>query len=308
MYTKRVENTWPGERQRHVVPAGAGGERLDRYAAAVLARLPSTAAARKAARRGEIWLNGAPAESSRFVRSGDVIEHRPGPSHPPPPVAMDLACPWCDDRLLVVVKPPGIHVSGARARTLEGALAARFGPSGAHDALPWPRPVHRLDRRTGGLVVAARSAAAASSLGRQFEAHRVHKRYRALLVGALDGEGEVDAPVEGRWARTRWRAVARTRALRGGWVTTVDVWPLTGRTHQIRRHMAALGHPVLGDDLYGLPGLVLRRKGLFLWALEIGIDHPRDGRRLRVTIDEPARFGAFRRREERRWSRWRGEG
>lgn len=292
----------------HVVPDEVGRLRLDRYAQGALRALATVKQAHKAARRGELLLNGEPCEPSRYVRPGDRLELLRIGRPPPRPFEQRLEVAHEDGAMAVVVKPPGLLVSGNHRRTVENALPFNLGPSSAPDALQWPRPVHRLDRRTGGLLVVARSAAARAELGRMFAERLVTKRYRALAVGRLEGEGTVDEPVEGRAAVTRYRAVEHTRCLRSDWLTTVDLHPTTGRTHQLRRHLAHLGCPVLGDDLYGIEGKVLRRAGLFLWALGLRLSHPLTGETLDLSIPEPDKFGSHRRREQRRWERWAGGG
>lgn len=292
----------PG-RDTHTVPEGAPSLRLDHYAARVLERLISPSQAYKALKSGELLLNGQRCEPSRRVRPGDQIELWGGGRRPPPVWERSLEIVFQDDDLAVVHKPAGPWVNGNRHHTVENALPFNLSPSTAPDALAIPRPVHRLDARTGGLLLVARSATAAVELGRQFEEREVHKRYRALLIGRLEGEGVIDQDIEGRPSQTRYRAIEHTRSLKPGWVTTLDAWPLTGRTHQIRRHMASLGHPVLGDEEYGIEGLVLFGQGLFLWAVEIRFRHPRSGLELNFEVPEPAKFLSHRLREDRRWRR-----
>lgn len=290
---------------QEVVVSEEAGHRFDRFVWEAFETVPTRAAARKAIRRGEFTLDGERVESGRFVRSGQRVQ-RHEPESPWTPLEVDLACAFEDDCLAVVVKPPGFWTNGARARTVERALPFNLRPSDRVDALRRPRPVHRLDAPTGGLLLCAKTSRAMVELGRAFQARVVRKRYRALVVGRMDGEGVVDTPIEGRVARTRWNTVAVTRALHGEWISTVDLWPTTGRTHQLRRHMAGLGHPILGDVIYGIDGLILRGKGLFLWSLEVGFPHPEEGRPVTVAIEEPAKFQGMRAREERRWTKWRG--
>jgi 23S rRNA-/tRNA-specific pseudouridylate synthase len=132
----------------------------------------------------------------------------------------------------------------------------------------------------------------------------VVKEYVALVVGRLDGEGEVTAPIDGRAARTAWVALAQTPALRSGWITTVALRPHTGRTHQLRRHLAGLGHPVLGDRVYGAEGTTLLGKGLFLAAVALTLPHPDTAAQVTARMPVPAKFQSFRAREARRWRRW----
>lgn len=277
--------------------------RLDRHAADRFDVIPSRKQARKLCKRGAILVNGAPAESSRLVGPDDVVELLESALPVPKTYERELDVVYEDDAHAVIVKPPGLAVSGNAHRTVEHALAHNLRPAGAADALAWPRPVHRLDVRTGGLLLVGKTGAAMASLGRQFERREVHKRYRALAVGRLEGEGVVEVEVGGREARTRYRAVDHHRSLHSRWLTTVELWPATGRQHQLRQHLAHLGCPVLGDDLYGIEGTILRGAGLFLWALALRWWDPVSGAPRRAEIDEPRKFETTRVREQRRWER-----
>jgi len=286
------------------VADGDPDDRIDRYAADRFG-LPSKAKAKKLLSKGLIRLNGEAVETSRRVRPGDTLTLTMKPSKPPPVFPMTLAIAWSDEHLAVVVKPPGYPVSGNKHRTVEHALPHNIAPSPHPDALALPRPVHRLDVRTGGLLVVARTNAGQVGMGRLFERREVHKRYRAVLVGRLEGEGEVRSPIEGRSAHSRYRAMEHTPSVRGGWLTTADLWPITGRTHQLRIHAAELGCPVLGDDLHGGEH-VLRGKGLYLRSVAVSFAHPVTGELVAVEVDEAPKYAALRRRERARWERLRG--
>lgn len=293
----------------HVVPDDVGHAHLDKYLAARCPLFPSKAGAHKAVRRGEVHIDGATTDPGALVRPGMRIDVVPPTRPAPPALALTIPVVWEDDAVAVVDKPPGLVVMGARARTLERALRGNLTPSSAADALPWPRPVHRLDGATGGLVVCAKTRRAQVALGHQFEDREVGKRYRAVVLGRLDGEGVVDTPLGGRDARTRWAAARHARCLRTEWLTLVDLWPETGRTHQLRRHLHGLGHPILGDALYTAgESLVLRRRGLFLWAVEVTFAHPDTGVATPVSIGTPPKFDTTLAREERRWRRHHGDG
>lgn len=282
--------------------------RLDVVTMTLFDAFPTRSSARKACRRGEIRVDGEPREGAWWVEPGQLVERLEPEVHRHRVFPLPLEVLVDDPYLAVVVKPPGFRVNGNRHRTIEHALPANLLRSDQPDALAAPRPVHRLDAPTGGLLVCAKTATALAELGRAFQERRVHKRYRAICIGRLEGEGRVEVPVEGRAAASRYVPVLHHHALRTTWLTTVDLFPETGRTHQLRRHLASLGHPILGDTEYGLPGKTLRGKGLFLWAVELGLDHPITGERLQVETPEPAKFQSLRAREERRWQRWHGSG
>jgi len=284
----------------HTVPDDPPRLRLDRYALRAFPVLPSRKQARKALKANELRLNGEPVESSRFVQPGDTLTLEISDTPRLPVLQLALDVPYVDPWLAVVRKPPGIHVRGNHAKTLQRALRANLPASMALDALPDPSPVHRLDFRTSGLVMVARTAAARAALGGLFERREIDKRYQAIVIGRLEGTGRVDSPVEGREASSRYAARAHVRSLHCDWLTVVDLFPETGRTHQLRRHVTALGHPILGDDLYH-NGKIYRGNGLFLCATEQRFIHPFTKEPITVSIAPPPKFEAHCRRETRRW-------
>ncbi len=285
---------------RYVVPEGAAPMRLDQLASSVFEGFPTRGSARKAAKRGELAVDGVPAEPARFVRPGaEVTWLEPEVDHVP---VMRLAVPvvFEDPHLAVLLKPGGLPTSGPLPRTLERALPHNLQPTGEPDALRRPRPVHRLDAPTSGLVVVAKTRTAHARLGWAFQERRVQKRYGAVVSGRLEGEGTFDAPLDERPAVTRYRALAHGHSLHVEWLTRLDLWPETGRTHQLRRHLSAAGHLILGDVAYGC---TLRSKGLFLFAAALALEHPVTGEPLTFEATEPRKFRTLWAREQRRWER-----
>ncbi|HET9061590.1 MAG TPA: RluA family pseudouridine synthase [Acidimicrobiales bacterium] len=219
---------------------------------------------------------------------------------------------YVDDQVVVVDKPAGLVVhpgAGNRSGTLVDQLVAEF--PDMQEAGPGPdRPgiVHRLDKGTSGLLVVARTAAARENLVEQMAARTAKRRYLAVVHGELAAhEGVIEAPVgrspnfrtkmavvqDGRFARTRYRALRRTAS--PALLSLVECRLDTGRTHQVRVHMAAIGHPVLGDDRYSPPTLLKEGRrvapGLhrpFLHAAELGFRHPLSGEDLSFRSELPA--------------------
>ena len=200
---------------------------------------------------------------------------------------------YSDDALIVIDKAAGLLSVPGRGEHLQDCAATRVQASFA-DA----RVVHRLDQATSGLMLFARGAAVQRSLSQAFEARRVGKRYTAVVAGLVaDNEGSIDLPlacdwpnrprqqvdrVNGKSSTTRWRVVSRDTA-QG--TTRVELEPLTGRSHQLRVHLLAIGHPIVGDALYAPPELQAAR--LMLHASALTIAHPRDARPMNFVSPAP---------------------
>ena len=292
------------------VPRALEGMRVDRAVSVLTGIARSEAADLVAA--GRVRVDGRPLlQRSAQLRTGsELVVELPSAR---PLLEPDASVPFevvHEDRDLVVVdKPAGVVVhpgAGSPRPTLVAGLLARFPDIADLAALSDPsRPgvVHRLDKGTSGLLVVARSEAAYRSLVAQMGARTVGRRYLALVDGAVpDDRGIVDAPVgrstrtptkmavtpSGRPARTRYAVVRRVERLYvdGAWTarpaSLLSCALETGRTHQIRVHLAAIGYPVHGDDRYGPPRAPsgLARGRLFLHAAELAIDHPATGARV----------------------------
>ena len=206
-----------------------------------------------------------------------------------------------DAYVLVADKPAGLLCVPGRGADKADCLAARV-------AAQWPDAlvVHRLDMATSGLMLMARGIAMQRVLAKSFEDRQVHKRYVAVVAGCLlraesaDGWGLIDLPITVDWPRrplriidaargkpsqTRWRVVAFDEA---GSSTRVALEPLTGRSHQLRVHLQALGHPILGDALYAPEAVQARADRLLLHACTLGLAHPLSGQLMR--FESPAPF------------------
>ena len=273
----------------HVVTSDEAGMPLRDCAAAVFRHLPKKGV-RKRIRAGTIRLNGQVVPSNATVQCADEISlwQRVDNS---PPFDYPLSILYEDTALAVINKPAGLLVSGNAHRTVQRALRSAITPPSVNDALQVARPVHRLDKETSGVLVVARTVGALRSLSQQFADRRVVKTYVAVVAGELTGKGNLDASLDGKIATTDYQVLDSSPGPSGAPATRVLVRPHTGRTHQIRRHLAGLGHPIIGDPLYG-PATAGKER-LLLHAWKIRMEHPLDGSGLQVEAPLPEGFGRY---------------
>ena len=289
------------------VPVDCAGMRLD----AALARMfPEHSRSRLQAwlKQGLIRLDGAAGDAKRKVLGGERIDFRAVPPAPTFAAAEDIALSvvFEDDDLIVIDKPAGLVVhpgNGNESGTLMNALL-HHAPQLA--AVPRAGIVHRLDKETSGLLVVAKTQPAQTDLVRQLQARTVNRHYLALALGRVERDGSVDAPIGrhpvqrvkmavvrgGKDARTHYHVVERFER-----ATLLECRLETGRTHQIRVHLASIGHPLAGDPVYGKtrsgdPRLdAFRRQALHAWRL--ALRHPRRGEEQAWESPLPADFAAL---------------
>ena len=301
-----------GETRLTVEDAGAG-QRLDRYLAA-----RNTWGSRSQVQRlitaGQVHVAGQLAKPGTVLRRGQEVVVGTGTPPPPPntvePEPIPLTVLYEDEWLLVIDKPAGLVVHPAPGHwqgTLVNALLHHW--RGTRPGLDPNRPgiVHRLDKDTSGVLVVAKDADTLAALAAQFRRREVHKEYVAAVWGHMPRRsGTIDAPIgrnpvhrqrmavrpSGRVAQTRFEVIERFAH-----VTFVRLFPTTGRTHQLRVHLAAIGHPILGDTVYGRgrareAGVYIARQALH--AARLTLRHPRRGVELTCNAPLPADMLALR--------------
>jgi 23S rRNA pseudouridine1911/1915/1917 synthase len=245
-----------------------GGKRLDHL---LHQRLPEYSRSRIQdwIKAGRVLVDGKPARASHTVRAGEAIDVEPAEPAPLHATAEEipLRVLYEDDDLVAIDKPAGMVVhagAGVSSGTLVNALLHRFEALSGVGGAMRPGIVHRLDRYTSGVLLVAKNDAAHQALAAQFAGRQVEKTYIALVHGAVKQEtGRIDRPIARDPVR-RIRMTARLDEGRAAWseykllrrwekLTLLEVRIGTGRTHQIRVHLASIGHPVVGDTLYGAP-------------------------------------------------------
>ncbi len=305
----------PAQRHTYIVETGEQGQRLDVFLAR---RDPSLSRSRvqRLIQQDAVRAGGRPVRSSHKVREGETIdcEIAPADEYDVVPEDIPLSVIYEDSSLLVVDKPAGMVVhpaAGHRQGTLVNAILFHCRDLSGIGGLLRPGIVHRLDKDTSGLLMVAKSDRAHQALAQQFKLRQVTKTYLALAYGDVkEDQGLIDLPVgrhpqdrkkmstrssRGREAATRWQVQERYGA-----ATLLEVDIETGRTHQIRVHLHAIGHPVVGDSVYGdaprantvkepaLRTALKTMKRQALHAAHLSFSHPLTGEPLAFSSSPPA--------------------
>lgn len=291
-------------KESHTVPKSHEKLRVLDYACDIFNTYATRTAMKKAIKRGELYVNGEKSGGAQWVDEGMTLELYDLEHQAPKEYHLDLDVLFEDDEMAVIWKPAGIEVSGNKFKTIENALVGQLKPSTASDALKWPKPVHRLDKPTTGLLVIAKTGSSIVKLSDTFKERNVRKIYRALVIGDLLAEGLITAPIDDQEAKTFYKTIEQVPSLKCGTLSLLEVELFTGRTHQIRKHLSGLGYPILGDSLYGKEGLIRSDKGLFLSAVELFIPHPKSEEELHIKAPQPAKFDSYIKREQRRFDKW----
>jgi 23S rRNA pseudouridine1911/1915/1917 synthase len=302
----------PGERRKVTIGEEQAGDRLDRVLAAAWPDM-SRSRLKQLIEAGAVYSGGAKlSDPDMRVKRGQSVVVEIPPAVRAEPEGQDIALNvvYEDAHLIVIDKPAGLVVhpaAGNRDGTLVNALIAHCGETlrGIGGELR-PGIVHRIDKDTTGLIVAAKSERAHSSLGKQFAAHAVERAYQALVWGVprvragviegalgrspLNRQKIAVLRVGGKEARTHYKVMEAF----GATAALVECRLETGRTHQVRVHMAHLGHPLIGDPVYGrprsIPGVTLSIKRQALHAAVLGFQHPVTQKVLRFESPLPADF------------------
>ncbi|MEO9544944.1 MAG: RluA family pseudouridine synthase [Crocinitomicaceae bacterium] len=258
---------------------------------------------KKALSSGAILVNGNPVSWNYLLETGDTIDYIENKTSPPKPYRLDVEIVFEDDHLIAINKPSGLLVSGNQFKTAFNVLAYVFTPSTAKDALPTPLPVHRLDQATSGILLAAKTQSARIKLGEMFEDRAIQKTYLAIVIGDISASGTIELDIDGKPSFSQFKKIKSVRSLRSGHLSLIEVYPKTGRKHQIRKHLASTGHPILGDKLYCPQELLLKHKGLFLCAKELKLQHPEFQDEICLSVDSPKKYEKRLESEEKRWNR-----
>tara|TARA_Y100000310_G_scaffold341018_1_gene438783 strand:- start:4782 stop:5666 length:885 start_codon:yes stop_codon:yes gene_type:complete len=286
----------------HIVTESSS-QRIADYLIGVFHQLPSKSSIRKAIKAKRITINHQIAATATIPSKGDVISYFNQVSKIKP-YPLEVPVIYEDEYYVIVNKPAGLPTSGNLFRTSEAALAHTHFQTTDSNKLSSPRPAHRLDSLTSGLLIAAKSNEALLLINKLFEQGGIQKTYQALVMGQTPESGNWESIIDGKVAKTSFRKLSTVRSLKNDELTLLELSPKTGRTHQLRIHCSEAGFPIYGDPLYA--DNTIKHKGLFLSSVRLEFTHPVTLEPLEIQIELPSKFHNRMNNEQKRWERKNG--
>ena len=275
----------------HIVPQLSEKIRLQEYAASIFTSITTRSAVKKAIKKQQILVDGEIGQTGDWILEGQQIALLQTQKQQKV-FELRLEVIYEDDHIAVINKPAGYPTSGNYHKTIKNALPFNLQASKEIDKLEIPQPAHRLDNPTSGILLCAKTNKALIELNRQFQDKEIQKTYIAIVEGCFPEEQQIfNDEIEEKQATTAVKLLG-TIMFKSAKLSLVEAKPLTGRTHQIRIHLAKNGFPILGENLYGSPAIPFK-KGLFLTSIAVNFKHPTGSAQQYFKIDFPKKFKRF---------------
>lgn len=276
--------------ESHKVPLLEKRIRLQEYGVGIFKTVPTKSGIKKALKKELVFVNGQMASTALFINGGELIElYKTGEDSTFKQFEFPLEVLFEDNYLAIIYKPSGILVSGNSFATIDNALLQNLTKSNLFDAVR-PRPVHRLDYPTSGLLLIGKTSSSIIALNKLFENKQIQKTYHAVSIGKMEQKGEIDSLIDSKNAFTSYKVVKTVSSERFNYLNLVELQPQTGRKHQLRKHILYIGSAILGDKEHYINGLILNGKGLYLHASTLKFTHPFTKEQLVVTKELPKKF------------------
>lgn len=264
--------------------------RLQDYGVGIFKAALTKSALKKALKKNYITVNASIATTATFINGGENISLSiPKDVSPSKQLIFPLNVLFEDEYLAVIHKPAGILVSGNSFKTIANALAQNIKRSTLQDTTR-PQPVHRLDYATTGILLVGKTSSSIRALNQLFEAKIITKTYYAVTIGEMPTEGKITTDIDAKSSESHYNVLESVASKRFGKLNLVQLQPKTGRRHQLRKHLASIGNPILGDKDYGIAPLILNGKGLYLHAYSLRYIHPFTKKDIYITDAFPERF------------------
>ena len=278
------------EMETHKVPQLFTAVRLQEYGVGIFELYPTKSSWKKAIKKGQVYVNGTQCTTGTLIVGGEEICLRIDDTLTSrKEFRCKLAVLYEDDYLAVIRKPAGVLVSGNSFKTVVNALPENLQESTQEGAV-MPQPIHRLDYATTGLLLIGKTSGSIRNLNVLFTKKRITKTYLAITIGEMKRTGIVSEPIDGKLASSEYEVLQTVASDRFERLNLVVLSPITGRRHQLRKHMAFHGNHILGDRDYSPEGLLLKGKGMYLHANRLEFMHPFKDALLKVTDEIPQRF------------------
>ena len=195
-----------------------------------------------------------------------------------------------DEYLAIINKPPGVEVSGNKRYTIANALDKALKKSNQEDALLRPEPIHRLDYPTSGCLLIGKTSTSVMKLNRAFQEKKIDKVYYAITIGKQKASGTITSPLDGKSCISHFEVIDTVASIKYKALNLVKLIPATGRKHQLRKHLAAIQNPIMGDNQYGTDGNKGTGNGLYLHGYSITFIHPATALTISEHIKLPKKF------------------
>lgn len=264
--------------------------RFQEYAVGIFKTVPTKSGIKKAIKKERIFIDENLATTSKYISSGEKIElFQSENSSTFERLKLDLEVLFEDEYLAIIYKPAGILVNGNKFVTIANGLAQNLKKSNQFDAVK-PQPIHRLDYPTSGVLLIGKTNSAITELSELFKNKKVLKTYYAIAIGKMCSDGIINLSVDGKNSSTSFTVLKSVKSTRFEYLNLVKLHPNTGRKHQLRKHLSAIGHQILGDKEYGNPKLILKGKGLYLHASTLEFAHPFTKEKIAISKELPKKF------------------
>ena len=261
--------------ESYIVPLLKVKTRLQDLAPGMFVHTSTKSGLKKALKNKLVKINGIDATSGTFLLGGETIDlFQVQDTVATPKIDIELEIIYEDEYLALVNKPAGITVSGNKKWTLENALSSHLKKSNETDALTRPEPIHRLDHPTSGILMIGKTSSTVILLNKLFENREIQKTYYAVAIGKMTSKGSMTAPIDNKLSFTSYEVMEQEVSEKFDYLNLVKLIPESGRKHQLRKHLAEQGNPILGDPLYGNKGKILKGNGLYLHAYSLAFTHP----------------------------------
>ncbi len=277
-------------KEKHISPKQEIPIRLQEYAVGIFNTIPTKSGIKKAIKKGLVFVNGKVASTALFISGEETIElYQEELNETKKQFIFPLEIIYEDEYLAVIFKPSGIVVSGNSFATINNALEQNLKVSPLEDAII-PRAVHRLDYPTNGLLLISKTNSTTHYLSRLFEEKKISKTYHAVTIGKMNSSREINSPIDGKESKSEFSVIQSITSEKYEHLNLVELYPKTGRRHQLRKHLLGIGNPILGDKDYFIEGLVSFGNGLYLHATSLEFMHPATMKKMKFTKELPKKF------------------